>query len=645
MSRPVFVGNGSMMVGLDHRGCVQDFYYPYVGLEDHVSNKSSHHRVGIWIDGKFSWFDGPEWRIESDYEGTAQIGVTQASSERYQIDLEMRDFVDPESNVFCRDVKVTNRAERQREVRLFMHQVFFISASIRGDTAAYLPKEHVLMHYKGRRVFMVYAQTDDGQPFDQYSIGVHGIEGKEGTYRDAEDGELSGNAVEHGKVDSTIRLSLEIDRSSSRNVHYWVAVAGTRVDALKIHQIMLNKGLPNRYQYTQKYWKKWLDQSSAQTARISPEYKSAFNKSLLIIKSHIDRRGSILASGDSEMLNYERDNYSYFWPRDGAFVIWPLIRLGYTEEAKAFFEFCRDVISPEGYLMHKYQPDRALGSSWHPYVRNNKAELPIQEDETAITIFMISQYLKFSNDEDFVRNLYPTLIRPAANFMDSFIDSSTKLPHASYDLWEEKFLTTTYSTAIVYAGLIAASKLAERFEYPDDAIRWQTVAEDIRSNAREVFFNHETNYFHKGFLLNQNDMLEFDPTIDTSSLYGAVMFGLYDSDDDYVKRSVETLKRELVNRPKAGGVPRYLGDRYRTSSEQSVGNPWPVTSLWYAQFLIDHGQKEAARKLVDWVMSLMLKSGVLPEQVDANNGSHMDIAVAPLIWSQAEFVNTIIDLS
>jgi len=136
------------------------------------------------------------------------------------------------------------------------------------------------------------------------------------------------------------------------------------------------------------------------------------HKSLLIIKSHIDRRGSILASGDSEMLNYERDNYSYFWPRDGAFVIWPLIRLGYTEEAKAFFEFCRDVISADGYLMHKYQPDRALGSSWHPYVRNNKAELPIQEDETAITIFMISQYLKISNDEDFVRNLYPTLIRP-----------------------------------------------------------------------------------------------------------------------------------------------------------------------------------------------------------------------------------------
>ena len=39
--------------------------------------------------------------------------------------------------------------------------------------------------------------------------------------------------------------------------------------------------------------------------------------------------------------------------------------------------------------MHKYRPDKSLGSSWHPWVRNGKPELPIQEDETALVIYAL----------------------------------------------------------------------------------------------------------------------------------------------------------------------------------------------------------------------------------------------------------------
>src|SRR5690606_41673377 len=61
---------------------------------------------------------------------------------------------------------------------------------------------------------------------------------------------------------------------------------------------------------------------------------------------------------------------------------------------------------------------------------------------------LFRSYLKASGDEDFVQGLYETMIQPMANFIDSYIDSATKLPHASYDLWEEKFLTSTYTTGL-----------------------------------------------------------------------------------------------------------------------------------------------------------------------------------------------------
>jgi GH15 family glucan-1,4-alpha-glucosidase len=162
--------------------------------------------------------------------------------------------------------------------------------------------------------------------------------------------------------------------------------------------------------------------------------QTAVKHSLMVIKAHTDRRGGVIASCDSSIYNYNRDYYSYVWPRDGAYAMWPLIRLGYTEEPKKFFEFCRDIMSPDGYMMHKYQPDKAIGSTWHPLVhgRHTDSLLAIQEDETAIILFMTSssEYYEESEDKEFVSNLYTnsTMIQPMAlNFMADFRDDATGL--------------------------------------------------------------------------------------------------------------------------------------------------------------------------------------------------------------------------
>jgi GH15 family glucan-1,4-alpha-glucosidase len=118
------------------------------------------------------------------------------------------------------------------------------------------------------------------------------------------------------------------------------------------------------------------------------------------------KRHGLIASCDSSIYNYGKDYYSYVWPRDGAYAVWPLIRVGIFDEAKQFFSFCRDIIHPDGYLMHKYQPDRAIGSTWHPLIHGKHNELAIQEDETAIVIYMLGEYFETSKDTEFVQSLY-----------------------------------------------------------------------------------------------------------------------------------------------------------------------------------------------------------------------------------------------
>lgn len=643
MSRPIVLSNGELHVGLNPTGLVHDFYYPYVGLENHTASDGLRHRIGVWVDGAFSWLDDGSWSFHSDYPYESLIGQTTAYNDKLGIVLEFDDCVDSHQSAFLRNIHVVNTSDDSRTVKLFMHQVFAISHSHASDTAQYLPDAPGIVHYKGSRVFLVSGQSKNQIPFNQFSIGIYGIENKEGTYRDAEDGVLSGNTVEHGSVDSVVGFELQLGPQDSGRVHYWIAAGKSIREALVIHNRIKEEGLLHRLLLTEKWWQQWLQPASACIKNLPSEYQDSFRKSLLLIKSHIDKRGAVIASTDTTMLNYARDAYGYCWPRDAAFVLWPLIRLGYKDEPLQFFNFCRRILHPDGYLMQKYQSDGAVGSSWHSYVHENgEVAPPIQEDETAIVVFLIMQYFHYHDDPRNLREYYNSLVRPMANFMAAYIDKETKLPKPSYDLWEEEFLTSTYTTAVTYAGLQAATHMAEKLEESEDAIRWGSIANEMCHSARATLFNKDKNYFYHGFTKDDAG-IHYKDRIDTASFYGAFMFGLFDIQSDEVQKSLVTLLDHLQSGPKFVGLPRYENDKYNVIDPAGVGNPWFITTLWVAQYYIEANQQEEAKAYLQWVVERMMPSGVLSEQL--NPYSLEFVSVAPLVWSQSEFVSTILDIA
>lgn len=642
MARPVMLGNGALTVGLNAQGLVHDFYYPYVGLDNLTNARSVRHKIGVWVDGDFSWVDDDHWQVEVDFEADALVSNIHMHHPRYDIELIFTDFVDTDFNAFCRRIMVINHSQDYHNILLFMHQVFQISRAGRADTALFVPEEDYILDYKGRCSLLIYGQNIDGTKYDQFAIGNYGIEGKDGTYRDAEDGELSGNAVEHGGVDSVIRFTASLASGANTQIDYWIVAADSQFSAEKIHHQFLSEGIEHRLEVTRQYWREWLSTAANTLHTLDERYLTTVKKSLMLIKVHTDKRGGVIASCDSSIYNFGRDYYSYVWPRDGAYAMWPLIRLGYREEPRKFFEFCRDIMAPDGYLMHKYQPDRAIGSTWHPLLHGDHKELAIQEDETAIIIYMLGEYYDHTGDHDFVYSLYNTFIQRAANFMSDFIDEQTQLPHASYDLWEERFLTTTYTTAVVYQSLLVAADFAEKFEYPDDAVRWRDVAATILENGK-VFLDVERGIFRKGYLLQQDGSLQFDNTLDISSLYAVMMFAQQDMGVEQTEAMMRVIEQQMLDKAPAGGVARYEDDHYFESSPSYGGNPWFVTTLWVAQYYMRRKQLDKARHYIDWTLDHALPSGTLSEQINPNDGA--PIGVNPLVWSHAELVNTILDLS
>ncbi len=642
MLRPIVLSNGELHVGINKWGLVHDFYYPYVGLTNHAEGNHTRHRVGVWIDGQLSWLDNEgEWTFKFRYPTRALIGHTIAENQSLQVLLEIDDFVDAHTCAFMRNIHVVNMADKPREIRLFMHQAFVIGDSRSNtDTAQYLPDSNAILHYRGNHSFIISGLHGD-EPFDQHSIGLFGIEGHDGTYRDADDGELSGGNVEHGRVDSIIRFRLKIAAHSSARVHYWVTAGSSLREALDVDKQIRHDGLSKRLHQTAEWWAKWIQPAMAAAAKIDPEYHDSFLRSVMIVKSQLDKRGAVIASTDTSMLNYDRDTYAYCWPRDGAHVLWPFIRMGYTEEPYRFFEFCRRVMHPSGYLMHKFRADGSLGSSWHSYVHEGDITAPpIQEDETALVVFVLAQFYKTAKDPRILHDFYDSMVVPMANWMSEYIDETTGLPKPSYDLWEEVFMTSTYTTATVYAALHGAADLAEARDDKANAVAWRSAADDIQASARKYLYNADRGAFYKGVRI-AGEQITYDATIDSSSIFGPFMFGLFKVGSPELTAAVETFAQELRSDPGVEAYPRYEDDHYHRVNPDSDGNWWFIPTLWMAQYYLETDRSDLASAILAWVESVTMETGVMSEQI--NPADHSMVAPAPLSWSQAEYLSTLLD--
>lgn len=644
MPRSVTVGNGNLLVGMDDHGHVRDLYFPYVGYANHISGASGNfmHRIGVFVDDEFAWLDDSGWDITISGTETSAVGTLTAVHKKLSVTLTSTDAVHNEENVFLRAVDITNNAAQPRTIKVFFAQQFRISESRRGDTGYYDPRVQAIVHYKGSICLLVNALLDN-QPFVDYNIGLFGIEGKEGTYLDALDGQLERNSIEHGSVDSVIGFTTELAAGESSHIDYWIVCAHSVPEAHTMDEYVLRETPARLVASTKAYWQAWVDKDESDLSMFAPELQNLYQRSLVTIRVHTDNRGGIIASSDTDMLHHGRDTYSYVWPRDGALIVRVLDQAGYVDIAQQFYSFITSCLEPAGYLMHKYRSDGTLGSSWHSWLNHGVPRLPIQEDETALIVATLWQHYDQNRDLEFIESLYNPFIEPAAQFMTQYVESSTGLPQASFDLWEEKYLTSTYTAAATVEGLLAASRFAILLGKESDARTYQAVAQRMQQAILEYLYDDDLGMFVKGVTHLPDGSLEYDKTIDTSSFFGPVYFDIVDVHDARITRSLQTINDRLQVQASSQGYVRYEADTYYTMQDAGTPNPWVITTLWVAQYYIKSARSieelEPAYKILEWTCSHAVGAGILAEQMHPHTRVHL--STAPLVWSHAEFVATV----
>lgn len=642
MARPIVLSNSELHVGLNEQGLVHDFYYPYVGQENHTADGKLYHRIGVRVDGRFSWLDDGTWHVTLKYHYGTLISRVFARNHTLHVALEFDDFIDSRSSAFVRSIHVINDGS-ERTITLFMHQAFDIGANHNGDTAQYMADELAVLHYQGQRAFMVSAERSDGTSFDSFTVGiVQNDQNNEGTQSNTQDecatDTLSRKDTSYGRTDSALALVFHSKKHSSLRAYYWITAGETHEQALATHRRIKREGGPHLLLLTTRYWQHWNRNALAFALHLPHQYHLLATQSALLIKAHADKRGAVVTSSDSTLTGTQHDSYNYCWPRHASYALWPMIRLGYTDEARQFFAYCRRILHVEGYVLPSYRPDGAPGPNHHATTLQGNGVLPIQEDETALTLFLFGQLYKTTYDAHLLHEYYQTLVRPMANFLSRHINVKTHLPHPSYDLWEHTYLTTTYMTSVVYAALCEAASMADAMQDVEAAVRWQTIAEDMKRAARKLLFNEKRQFFYLG-LTHANSGIEYSETVDASSFFGAFMFGLFDTDSNHMKQAYHTLIDVLANE-NGLSLSRYEHDTYM-QHPGAKSNEWFVTTLWHAQYLIQTGNVAKGRKVLDWVKDRTRESGVLSEQI---SHSGWQLSVAPYLWSHGELLSTLLDL-
>ncbi len=639
MARDIPVGNGHLLVAYDTRGLIRDVYYPHVGQENHAGGGAF--RVGVWEDGIFEWLpDG--WQCETGYlEDTLVTQVVWTKPER-GLRLVINDAVDFHENVHLRKLTVSSTSEKKRMLRLFFGLDFSIGGNDIGDTVALRPETGCLVHYKHDRYFLMNATLCGRAGFDQYATGNKRKQVFEGTWKDAEDGLLSGNPIAQGSVDSVAALHVALEPGGSEIAWLWIAAGSGWSEVQILNRELLKRGPAQMLRRTQDYWRLWVTKEPGAAEGLPGTVSRLYRRSLLVIRTQIDRSGAIVAANDSDNVQFNRDTYSYVWPRDGALVAHALDLAGYPEISQTFFRFCASVVEREGYLLHKYTPAGTPASSWHPWIKDKRRQLPIQEDETALVIWSLWEHYCRYRDIEFITPLYRPLIKNGANFLMNYRDATTGLPLASYDLWEERYEVLTFTVAAVYGGLMAAAGFVEAFGEHELAEGYRKGAAALREAAVRHLYLPEARCFARGLLVPEEGEPVIDRVVD-ASICGTYLFGLLSPEDLRVAETMQSVRNKLWCGTGVGGLARYENDAYYRTTQEMPGNPWFVTTLWHAQYQIAKARTiselEPALEILEWTAAHALTSGILAEQIDPRSGA--PLSVSPLTWSHAAFVTAV----
>jgi len=589
------IGNSKVLASFSKTGELLRFFYPNIDFMQHIDEFN----VGFVSDKSCTvWLHEDINNSYNQYfEENTNILNTEIFNSYFKLFINQKDYVCIDKNILVKKYTIENKSDKPQNIKILVYSKLL--RDLNNYTSGYF-KNNTLIQYNHDYSFGILSKTKC------LSYQINGAECSKNF------GQAQGKDYIGMSNDSSIMYDLgTIMPNEIKELTIFVSCASNIQD-------LLNTQIDNEekmYLSTKEYWETYVEEHKR--FKISNDkINEIYTRTILLFPLLTNKETGGISAGveiDENMTKCGR--YSYCWLRDSVFINSALDICQMEDTVEYFYNnFAKLTQQEDGSWEQRYYTDGNLAPCWG-----------YQIDEIASLIYGVWAHFEKTRDIQFLINNLQ-MLEKTVKFLEYYLKNRNTI-QKSYDLWEEREGTHTYSLAAIAASFRCMAKIYQKIDACsieadiNNIIRieqLEKMSEETANTIYELFYTD--GYFKRNNL---------DNVLDISILGLCIPFGNFKANDERIKNTVILIENRLKN--KFGGITRYENDGYSGNM-----NAWPIATLWLSLYYIEIGEFDKAKEYFNFVVETACLHGYLAEQIDGQ--TNKPAWIIGLAWSHAMFI-------
>jgi GH15 family glucan-1,4-alpha-glucosidase len=371
---------------------------------------------------------------------------------------------------------------------------------------------------------------------------------------------------------------------------------------------------------TVNFWQRWLSHCTYQGRWREMVHRSALALKLMTYKP----TGALVASPTTslpEHIGGKRNwDYRYTWLRDASFTLYALMRIGFTEEAAAFFGWLKarwkeDRSSGDGPLQLMYGIDGRIALEEHelPHLEGYRGSRPVRIGNGAYDQLQLDIYGELM-DSAYLFNKYGTPIgydswTNLRRLADWVCENWTRPDEG---IWEVRSgrRVFVFSRLMCWVAIDRALRLADKRSLPADILRWLDIRDKIYEDVMQNGWDSERKAYVQSY---------GSKALDAANLIMPLVFFMAPNDPRMLA-TIDAIRKPVAQGGLSAGGLIYRYHRYENVDGLGTAEgTFNMCSFWLVEALTRAGRTnqkrlEEARLLFEELLGYANHLGLYAEQ-------------------------------